>query len=43
LDRVYKDYSLPLDLYVKLKKTLNYGQSRKHRDDYEGFLEGLSH
>ena len=40
LNRIYKDYCLPLDLYVRLRRNLNY----EHEKDFQSinqFLEQL--
>ena len=40
LNRIYKDYCLPLDLYVRLKQSLAY-ENKKDIDDLNKFVEDL--
>ena len=40
LNRIYKDYGLPLDLYVRLKQSLAYS-GKKDLDEINHFVEEL--
>jgi len=42
LNRIYKDYFLPLDLYQRLKQSLKYNLN-KDIDDLNAFVEDLPH
>lgn len=42
LNRIYKEYFLPLDLYQRLKQSLKYNQM-KDIDDLNNFVEDLPH
>lgn len=42
LNRIYKDYCLPLDLYIRLKKNLNY-ENQKDFQEINQFVETLPH
>ena len=40
LNKVYKDYQLPLDLYIRLKKSMGY-ESKKDINDLNLFVDDL--
>ena len=42
LNRIYKEYQLPLDLYVSLKKSLSYRNSRE-MEEMHAFVDELPH
>ena len=42
LNRIYKEYSLPLSLFIRLKKSMGY-ESKKDMHDLNKFLEELPH
>ena len=42
LNRAYKDYGFPLDLYIQIKKTMGY-EIKKDINDLNNFLEELPH
>jgi hypothetical protein len=42
LNRIYKEYYLPLDLFLRLKQSLRYNQ-QKDMEDLNRFVEELPH
>ena len=40
LNKIYKDYCLPLDLYVRLKQSLAY-ENKKDLEEVSKFVENL--
>ena len=42
LNKIYKDYKLPLDLYIKLKKSMFY-ENKKDIHDLSKFIDELPH
>ena len=34
LNNIYKDYALPLDLYLRLKSSMRYNYSKNHDDEH---------
>lgn len=42
LNKVYKDYRLPLNLYVQCKKHLEYN-NKGNQNEIQGFIEDLPH
>jgi hypothetical protein len=42
LNKMYKEYCFPLDLFVKLKQSLKYNYSQDF-DDYSNFVDDLPH
>ena len=42
LNRIYKDYLLPLELYIRLKKAMGY-ESKKDINEINYFVDSLPH
>jgi hypothetical protein len=42
LNRIYKEYCLPMELYIKLKKSIMY-ENKKDMQDYNNFVINLPH
>lgn len=42
LNRIYKEYKLPLDLFIKIKKSMGY-ESQKAMNDLHNFIQELPH
>ena len=42
LNRIYKDYFLPLDLYYRLKQSIGY-ENKKDINDLNMFVDDLPH
>ena len=42
LNKIYKDYCLPFDLYILLRRNLNY-ENLKDINEINTFVEGLPH
>lgn len=42
LNKIYKEFKLPLDLFIKIKKSMGY-ESQKQMNDLHNFIQELPH
>lgn len=42
LNRIYKEFKLPMDLFIKIKKSMGY-ESKNNMDEMHAFIAELPH
>ena len=43
LNKLYKDYCLPLDIYIETKKTIDYELDKNKIEEYQKFIDEQPH